>query len=363
MKIAIDARESGTSTGRYVDKLIEHLHKLKPTEKIIVLTKADRVGFIKSVAPGFEVIESNYKEFTFAEQVGLRSQLRRVNADLVHFTMTQQPIYYYGKSVTTVHDLITARFTNPAKNWLIYKFKQVVYRFVIVWVAHKSKLVITPTNFVRDDLSKFAHLKKSKIVVTYEAADKINDAAEPVKDLADKKFLMYVGRPTPHKNLITLVKALEILAAQDPQLLLVLAGKKDANYSSIEKAVAKMGLTDRVIFTGFISDGQLRWLYENTAVYVFPSLAEGFGLPGLEAMAHGAPVAASRATTLPEIYGTAAHYFDPKSADDMASKIREILNNPELRQKLVKAGVTQSAKYSWQAMAEQTLALYRKMLD
>lgn len=90
------------------------------------------------------------------------------------------------------------------------------------------------------------------------------------------------------------------------------------------------------MFTGFISDEQLRWMYENTAVYCFPSLSEGFGLPGLEAMLHGAPVASSTATCLPETHGDAAHYFDPFSVEDIAKSIDDILSDDKLRNELIK---------------------------
>ena len=119
-KIVIDARESGTSTGRYIDKLIENLNALKPAHEIQILTKGHRVNFVKSVAPDFEVIESNFKEFTFAEQIGFKHRLKSLKADLVHFGMTQQPVWYRGKKVTTVHDLTTIRFVNPDKNRTLY---------------------------------------------------------------------------------------------------------------------------------------------------------------------------------------------------------------------------------------------------
>jgi glycosyltransferase involved in cell wall biosynthesis len=141
----------------------------------------------------------------------------------------------------------------------------------------------------------------------------------------------------------------------------VLAGKKDANYQRIEALVQKNGTTG-VIFTDFVSEGQLRWLYESCAAYVFPSLSEGFGLPGLEAMQHGAPVVSSDATCLPEIYGAAAHYFDPLDPQAMADAINEVLTDKVLRQKLVAAGGDQVKKYSWQRMAEQTLELYQQAL-
>ena len=138
-------------------------------------------------------------------------------------------------------------------------------------------------------------------------------------------------------------------------------GKKDANYSRIEADVLKRGIKG-VVFTGFASEGQLRWLYENTEAYVFPSLSEGFGLPGLEAMVHGAPVVSSNATCLPEIYGKGAHYFDPLNVGDMENAINSVLTDGKLRKKLIDLGHKQASKYSWKRMAEQTLEVYNKAL-
>jgi glycosyltransferase involved in cell wall biosynthesis len=180
--------------------------------------------------------------------------------------------------------------------------------------------------------------------------------------LASEQFIMYVGRPMPHKNLERLIESFVLLKAQHPNLKLVLAGKKDANYRRIEAGVKKRGL-DNVIFTDFVSEGQLRWLYENCAAYIFPSLSEGFGLPGLEAMIHGAPVVSSNATCLPEIYGDAAHYFDPHNIQAMTDAINEVLTDKTLRETLIRAGMKQVAKYSWQQTAEKTLSVYKAALN
>ncbi len=360
-RIVIDARESGTSTGRYVDKLIEHLHKLKPPHEIIILTKTPRLEYMKSIAPGFKVVESNFKEFTFAEQLGLARQLYGLKPDLVHFSMTQQPILYFGKVVTTVHDLTTARFTNPAKNWLVFKFKQIVYRLVIHIVALKSKSLFVPSNFVKRDVAQYTGIRGQKIIVTYEAADKITQAAVPVVKLVNKEFILYVGRPLPHKNLERLIEAFGLLKSSRSKLQLVLVGKKDKLYKRLEKSIKDLGIRD-VHITGFVSEGQLRWLYQNTAAYVFPSLSEGFGLPGLEAMAHGAPVVASHATCLPEIYGPAAHYFDPYDTDDMSAKINDVLTDNKLRSELIANGQQRIDKYSWPTTAQQTLDVYKGVL-
>ncbi len=360
--IVIDARESGTSTGRYIDKLVENLHELKPDLAVTVLAKSHRAAFMRGIAPTFTVVESNIKEFTFAEQFALKQQIESLNPDLVHFGMVQQPVLYQGKVVTTMHDLTTLRFRNPAKNPAVFWVKQRVYKWVNKLAARKSAEIITASEFVKNEIAQFCHVAPNKVTVTYEAADLIPEKPMAVDNLVSKKFLMYTGRPTPHKNLGRLIDAFVVLQKTYPELMLVLAGKKDANYAWHEERVRREGIQN-VIFTGFVSEGQLRWLYENCAAYVFPSLSEEFGLPGLEAMVHGAPVVSSNATCLPEVYGDAAHYFDPLDVGNIARKIAEVLDDKTLRSNLIQKGRVQAAKYSWRRMAEQTLAVYEKALQ
>lgn len=360
-RIVIDARESGTSTGRYIDKLLEHLHTLSPAHEIIVLAKAHRVEYISQVAPTFVIVETPFKEFTVGEQTGLKSQIEGLNADLVHFGMVQQPVFYKGLVVTTMHDLITTRFRNPIKNPIVFTLKQQVYKWVNKKVAHKSQRIITPTQFVKEDVAEYTHVNPDKITVTYEAADFITDSPTPVDSLQGKQFIMYVGRPTPHKNLGRLIDAFAVLQKTNPDLCLALVGKKDANHKLHEERINKLGIKN-VVFTDFISDAQLRWMFENCQCYVFPSLSEGFGLPALEAMMHGAPVASSNASCLPEVCGDGAHYFDPTSVPDMATKIAEVLNDQALRSTLISAGKARATTYSWKRMAEQTLQIYEDTL-
>ncbi len=361
MKIAIDAREYSTSTGRYVERLLHYLMQTKSEHQFLVLLKPGDMDKFKPANPSFEAVKCDYKEFSASEQTGFKKQLDELGADLVHFGMTQQPVRYRGKTVTTIHDLTTLRFYNPDKNRLVFGIKQKVYAQVIKKAARKAEAIITPSEFVKNDLVKFSGITPAKVTVTYEAADAIKEAPTPLPDLQNSKFIMYVGRPTPHKNLEKLIEAFSSLRATHPDLKLVLVGKKDSNYARTEAGVAKRGL-EGVVFSGFASEGQLRWLYENTAAYVFPSLSEGFGLPGLEAMTHGAPVVSSNATCLPEVYGNAAQYFDPLNVQDMEDAINNVLTDEKLRQKLIEAGHKQAAKYSWKRMAEQTLEVYNKAL-
>jgi len=362
MRIVIDARELRTSSGRYVEMLLNYLQKIdKVNDYFILLKPKDFVGW-QPTSSNFQKVSCDVKEFTFAEQIKLRSQVKSLKPDLVHFTYPQQPIWYKGETITTIHDLTTLRFDNPAKNILIFKIKQKVYARVINRSVHKASHVITPSQYVKDDLVKFSGIASDKVTVTYESADPIMDKSDPLPKLKNEKFLMYVGRPTPHKNLEKLIDAFGSLKTKYPDLKLVLAGKKDLNYTRIEMNARKRGIKG-ILFTGFVSEGQLKWLYENCSAYMFPSLSEGFGLPGLEAMLNSAPVISSNATCLPEIYGHAASYFDPLDASSIAESIDTVLGNKELRDDLIKRGKNKAKQYSWERMAKQTLEIYNQVLS
>lgn len=361
MHIVIDGRELRTTTGRYVERLLHYLQQIDEENTYTVLLKPKDMDGWQASNPRFTTVSCPHKEFTFDEQLGLLRQLNGLHADLVHFPMVQQPVLYRGPVVTTMNDLTTVRFSNPAKNPLVYWYKQRVYSWLNKRVARKSAAIITYSEFVRGDVVDFTGVNVDKFTVTNLAADPIPEPPQAVPGLEGKQYLLYVGRPTPHKNLGRLIDAFAELQKSHPDLLLVLAGRKDANYRLHEASVQQKGISG-VVFTDFIEESQLRWLYENCSAYVFPSLSEGFGLPGLEAMLHGAPVASSNATCLPEIYGDAALYFDPTSIDDMKRAITEILNDESLRAALVQKGHERVQKYSWERMARQTLDVYRSVL-
>jgi glycosyltransferase involved in cell wall biosynthesis len=168
---------------------------------------------------------------------------------------------------------------------------------------------------------------------------------------------MYVGQQSDYKNIKRLGEAHQKLLRKYPDLGLILVGKINAS-AQINKQYFESKGFKNIHFTDFLPNPQRDWLYQNTAAYVFPSLLEGFGLPGLEAMGYGAPVVSSNATCLPEVYDDAAHYFNPLDTDDMARAIDEVLSDESLRNKLIAEGYKQIAKYSWGRMAKQTHSVY-----
>ena len=358
--IVIDARIINSSTGTYVERLLHYLQDIDTKNQYTILVPSKDVNFFKPRNRNFTVAVADFKNYSFGEQTGFKKLLDTLKPDLVHFCMPQQPIFYRGKHVTTVHDLILLQTYNSDKNWLRFHIKQFVGRFVFKHIGSSSAHIITPTQWVKNDYQNFSRIPESKISVTLEGADvfadKIKKYTHPFK-----RYLLYVGQQSDYKNIRRLGDAHQQLLKKYPDLGLILVGKKTAAHLKNE-AYFKRKQYKNIHFTGFIENAQRDYLFKNCSVYVFPSLMEGFGLPGLEAMGYGAPVASSNATCLPEVYGNAAHYFDPNNTEDMTRAIVDILEDTSLRNTLIKKGYERLKKYSWRRMAQQTHDIYMNVL-
>ncbi|HET7673027.1 MAG TPA: glycosyltransferase family 1 protein [Candidatus Saccharimonadales bacterium] len=361
--IVIDARNRRASTGRYTDRLVENLQEIDKTNLYTILVEPGDDWQMKN--PNFTTAKCRFRQFSFnpLDQISFAWQLYRLRPNLVHFTMTQQPLLYLGRTMTTTHDLTMLWYNRSSRfpPWL-HAIGIVLYRFMFWWAHKKSKKIIVPSKFVRQELSRYQPFTSKKSVVVYEAADPpVKDKPDPVKGV-EKPFIFHVGAPYPHKNLNRLIQAFDVLKVGRPDLQLVLPGKMQNQFKhDFADWVGASKHKDSIIAPGFVSEPQLKWLYENAEAYVLPSMSEGFGLPGLEAMAHGCPVVSSDRTCLPEIYGDAAEYFPAKDVHQMASAIEKVLSGQKLREKLAKKGAIQFKKYSWRKTAEQTLAQYMKI--
>ena len=358
--IAIDARIINSTTGRYVERLLTYLQEIDHTNVYSVLIRAKDENYWIPTAPNFMLKVADFDVYSFAEQIGFRTFLKKLKPDLVHFCMPQQPVWYTGKKVTTFHDFTLVKTYNTDKNWLIFHSKQLVGKFVFKKVAHDNNHLIAISKFTKKELLEFTNVADEDVTVIYESAD-IAQGASKSYTHPYKKYLLYVGQQSDYKNIKRLGDAHQKLLKTYPDLGLVLVGKKNASALANEAYFNKKSYKN-ILFTDFVPDNQLSWLYAHASAYVFPSLMEGFGLPGLEAMGHGTPVISSNATCLPEIYGGAAHYFDPTNIDDIARAMTEVLGNEKLRQKLSIAGYEQIKKYSWKKMAQQTLKVYENAL-
>ncbi|MCK9919821.1 MULTISPECIES: glycosyltransferase family 4 protein [Microbacterium] len=359
-RIAIDARIINTSTGTYVQRLLEHLQDVDTHNEYTVLVPEKDREFWKPRASNFAVAVANYANYSLAEQWNFLRFLNARKFDLVHFCMPQQPILYRGRRVTTFHDLTLLKTVNIDKNPLMFRFKQLVGRVAFRSAAHKSSVVLCPTRFTREEVVRLWPGIADRTVVTYEAAEIESHETSPV-DLPFQEFLLYVGSHSSYKNINRLVDAHQLVRRERPGVGLVFAGSINGAARMTMEHVAAVA-AEGVHFSGFVSVAERNTLYQQAIAYVFPSLMEGFGLPGLEAMLWGTPVVSSDATCLPEVYGDAAEYFDPLSVPDIARAILAVIDNPERRAELSTVGRARVGSFSWRTMAEQTHGAYLSAL-
>lgn len=362
--IVIDARIRRASTGRYVDRLVEHLQKIDNINRYSILIQSDDPW--RPTAPNFDPVFCNIPQFSFNpfHQFRFSGLLDSLKPDLVHFPMNQQPLLYRGKVVTTTMDLTMLYFSRPGRTILpIFWLKMLGYKLLFWYSNKRSVAVITISRFVQEALGARYPFTRGKTTVTYCAAEPASP--DPPLEPANvaQPFILYVGSAFPHKNLERLLGALEFLRQKHPDLNLVLAGKKEYYYQQLEKRLAGSTLKECVKILGYVSEQELKWLCQHARAYVFPSLSEGFGLPGLEAMVYNCPVVSSRATCLPEIYQHAAIYFDPLNPVDMANKIEMVLTHPTMGNELAVKGQELLQRYSWTKMAQETLAVYEQALQ
>jgi glycosyltransferase involved in cell wall biosynthesis len=272
-------------------------------------------------------------------------------------------LLYFGKIITTTHDLTMLYFvrrkTTPrGPYWLKIR----LYKILLWWSHRKSNRIIVPTHTTAKEVAEYHPFTKKKLVVTYEAASVLPEVkgVKPA-DIGDE-FIMYVGTAFPHKNLPALVSAFDILHQKRPKLHLVLVGKTEKYYKELKEESRHHSSFKKIVFTGYLPDEEVKWLFDHAKCYVFTSLSEGFGLPVLDAMANGTPVVSSNASVMPEVYGDAVHYCDAHDPKDVAEKVTEVLESTKLRERLVVTGKKQVKKYSWHHMAEETLTAYKAVL-
>ena len=362
-RIVIDARILFTSTGRYVERLLHHLQDLDSENEYVVLLRAAGHGRWHPRAPNVTTMVADVKPYGFAEQWRFARLLYGLRADLVHFTVPNHPLLYRGPHVVTVHDLTLIDFVNELEARtasLRYRGKRVVFRGAMWWTARRSDALITPTRYVRDQLIRRLGAPGPQVHVTPEGADPLADDPEPTDRGQGPEYLLSVGNAYPYKNLWRLIEAFRELAR--PGLRLLLVGPPDMFYEELERRTEAAGVQG-VVFAGFVPDDELAWLYQHARLFVFPSMSEGFGLPGLEAMRYGLPVLSSNASCLPEVYGDGAEYFDPTDTTGLARTIGRLLEDEERLGALRRAGAKVVARYSWRRMAEQTLEVYEQSLD
>ncbi len=261
----------------------------------------------------------------------------------------------HPRQVVTLHD--AAAFAVPEAYSAAFR---ALYRVIFTGLKHTARGLLTVSQFSQRELGRYCGLRPERVQVVYEGREHIFAApADPGilarHNLLERPFLLAVGSSSPHKNFGTLVRALELLRETD--FGVVIAGGSNPRVHA-----ATGTLPEGVTHVGFVSDGELRALYEHAAGFVHPAYYEGFGIPPLEAMTLGCPVLVSNAASLPEICGDAALYFDPFSEADLADKIQTFMQDSSLQTRLRRAGRAQAERFSWESTTCEVLDFAERVL-
>ena len=291
-----------------------------------------------------------------AEQALLPAAARRARIELLHNTLNTAAALPLLPQVTTIHDVIYKRFPETAGRL------NAGVALLVPLAARRSRLILTDSEASKRDLVELLGVEATRVAVVPLGPGLPNPATPlpeaAVRDalaLGDAPIVLTVAAKRPHKNLGRLLDA---FAELETNAVLVVPGFE----TSYERELMSRA-SDRVRFTGWVSDELLDGLYRAATCFVLPSLAEGFGLPVLEAMARGTPVACSNASALPEVAGDAAAYFDPLDLDAIAETLRALIADGALRESLAAAGLARARMFTWDAAARLTVASYEAALD
>lgn len=356
--ISIDFRLAKNSgIGRYINSISSKLKNKLDTEINILtsgtlkISSSEEKWFSRNIK-----IRSSY--YSIAEQIeipikGLFNEFGTIWTPHYNF-----PVLYNGPKIVTVHDVAHLSLRDLFKS----PSKQAYSKFMFRMLKDRADKVICVSNFTKQELIKYTSIDENKIEVVHNGLAEDWQQVIKEQDPHGHPFLLYVGNVKPHKNLKTLIQA--FLKIKDKITHdLVLVGQKEG-FLTKDKDVDKLveQAPERIKFTGFISDDDLKQYYSFADLFAFPSLYEGFGYPPLEAMACGTPVLASNKASIPEVCGDAAIYFDPLNTEELSENLITVINNEGLKTDLINKGKQQSKKFTVEDCAQKTANVLKEFI-
>jgi len=349
----------------YARELIAALARERPDIRLTGFVSLDAAGALSSEPLDVVVVPVNVRrrvEWVRGEQQLLPPLARRAGVDVLHSLAGTGPAWGAQRRVVTINDVIYRIYPEAHS-----RVRALGMSLLVPLAGRRSHRVIAPSQSTADDLVRLLHVPSEKIDVVPDgvgasAVEGTDPAALRASlDLGERPIVLSTSAKRPHKNLIRLLDAWATLPV--PRPLLVLPGYATPHEEELRRRTRDLGIENDVRFFGWVSAADLEGLYALARCLVFPSLYEGFGLPILEAMARGLPVACSGRASLAEVAGAAARLFDPEDARSIADAVSELLHNAQLRDRLRSAGYQQAARFTWAATAHGTVASYERALE
>jgi glycosyltransferase involved in cell wall biosynthesis len=368
LRIVVDVRRvRDFGIGTYIRGLLHALGAIDQSNEYILVALPEDEGSFSGLPPNFNTVTYRKSDSYSLNHVAFPLFLHRLQPSLVHIPLNQVPLFMMEPYVVTIHDMASLLFEGGSG------LRMQIRRFLLRRGLLRAKRIMAVSEATRRDVHDALGIPADRIRLVYNAPnpDFFRPAAgERARILEryqiDYPFLLYAGNIRPQKNIPRLVEAFAVARehlSRHPvyrDLHLIIIGDEISRYPSVRRAVIQTRVEKAVRFLGFVPFEALRIFFESAALFVFPSLYEGFGLPPLEAMATGTPVVASNVSSLPEVLGDAALLVNPENVFEIARAIQEALLDEDLRGELIAKGKAQAARYSWDRTAREVLEVYRE---
>jgi len=361
--------------GTYTRNIVRALGRLDAESKYFLIGSPEKVAEIGPLPPNFSTVPLLGHDTTVKSYFDFRANLKRLNCDLVHIPhLFWLPRNLPCPYVMTVHDLLEHMYRARDQSGL----RRSLHFFLTHRALKGAARVFAVSNFTKSEVEKLFGIDPARIEVVYNAIDERflrGHASEADRQLLAERylinhpFLLYAGRISPHKNVVRIIEAFSALKAElekdamFPGLKLIIIGDELSKHPDLRRTVIRSRMQTDVRFMGFVPIEMLRIFYDAAKIFVFPSLYEGFGLPPLEAMAHGTPVVTSNTSSLPEVVGNAAVLVNPENVFEIMRALHRVLLDRPLRDKLKMRGYEQAKRFSWDASARQILRTYHDVVD
>ncbi len=361
--------------GTYIRNVVRTLGRLDHEATYLLIGPAEKVKEIGALPPNFHAVALKEPERSLMGFREFRTTIKRLDCDLVHIpNLFSIPRSLPCPYVMTVHDILDhlSRARQQTGFWRTFHF-QLTKR-----VLRGAERIFAVSNFTKTEIEKLFSIPPGRIEVVYNAIDErlLHGHTNPQERqlIAERyqvtyPFLLYAGRISPHKNVVRMIEAFSALKAElekdglFPDLKLIIIGDDVSGNPDLRRTVVRSGVQNDVRFLGFVPIEVLRIFYDAAKIFVFPSLYEGFGLPPLEAMAHGTPVVTSNVSSLPEVVGNAAVLVHPENVFEIMRALHRVLLDQPLREKMKERSYKQAAKFSWEKSVRRIMDAYREVLN
>ena len=376
VKIAIDIRRmTEFGVGTYIRNVVRSLGRLDHQTKYFLIGSPAKVKEIGPLPANFHTVPLAEPELSLKSFMEFRTTVKRLECDLVHIpNLFSIPRGLPCPYVMTVHDMLDHLSWPRRQAALLGSLHFQMTKHVLRGAAR----VFAVSNFTKGEVEKLFGIPAGRIEVVYNAIDERflhGHATAAERQLIAERyqvtypFLLYAGRISPHKNVVRMIEAFSALKTElekdhaFPDLKLIIIGDDVSGNPDLRRTVVRSGVQNDVRFLGFVPIEVLRTFYDQAKIFVFPSLYEGFGLPPLEAMAHGTPVVTSNVSSLPEVVGNAAVLVHPENVFEIMRALHRVLLDQVLRDKMKERSYRQAAKFSWDKSVCRMIEAYREVLE